>query len=162
MIGLGYDIHRLVENRKLYLGGVKIEFDKGLAGHSDGDVLLHAICDALLGAARLGDIGSHFPDNDERYKGISSIELLKSVSKFLENSGFLVKNIDTVIITEAPKLHGYVDKMKKNIANVLKISVDTISIKAKTNEGLGDIGQSKAIAAWAVCEIGFIYVTPEG
>jgi len=162
MVGIGYDIHRLVENRELYLGGIKIDFPKGLAGHSDGDVLIHAICDALLGAANLGDIGFHFPPDDERYKDISSIELLKSVRKFLENSNFLPKYIDTVVIAEEPKILPYAKKMKENIANVLSIPAEAISIKGKTNEGLGDIGKGHAIAAWAICEIGRTHATPEG
>lgn len=161
MVGIGYDIHRLVDNRELYLGGVKIDFDKGLLGHSDGDVLLHAICDALLGAANLGDIGLHFPPDDDRYKGISSNEILKTVGKFLENSGFFAKNIDAIVIAEAPKILTYVKHMKQNIAGVLKISKDSISIKGKTNEGLGAIGEGKAIAAWAICEIARINDTPE-
>lgn len=162
MVGIGYDIHRLVENRELYLGGIKIDFPKGLAGHSDGDVLIHAICDALLGAANLGDIGFHFPPDDERYKDISSIELLKSVRRFLENSNFLPKYIDTVVIAEEPKILPYAKKMKENIANVLSIPAEAISIKGKTNEGLGDIGKGHAIAAWAICEIGRTHATPEG
>jgi 2-C-methyl-D-erythritol 2,4-cyclodiphosphate synthase len=162
MVGIGYDIHRLVDNRKLYLGGVKIDFDKGLIGHSDGDVLLHAICDALLGAANLGDIGLHFPPDDDQYKGISSNEILKTVSKFLENSGFFAKNIDAIVIAEAPKILTYVKYMKQNIAGILKISKDSISIKGKTNEGLGAIGEGKAIAAWAICEIARRYDTPKG
>lgn len=162
MVGIGYDIHRLVENRELYLGGIKIDFPKGLAGHSDGDVLIHAICDALLGAANLGDIGFHFPPDDERFKDISSIELLKSVRWFLENAKFLPENIDVVVIAEEPKILPYVKKIKENIANVLGIPVEAISIKGKTNEGLDDIGEGKAIAAWAICEIGKAYATPEG
>lgn len=162
MVGIGYDIHRLVENRKLYLGGVKIDFDKGLAGHSDGDVLIHAICDALLGAASLGDIGRHFPPDDDRYKGISSNDILTQVSRFLENSGLLAKHIDAVVIAEAPKILPYIQKMKKNIAAILKISEDSISIKGKTNEGIGHIGEGKAIASWAICEITRMYATPEG
>lgn len=153
MVGIGYDIHRLVDNRELYLGGIKIDFDKGLLGHSDGDVLLHAICDALLGAANLGDIGLHFPPDDNRYKGISSNEILKTVGKRLENSGFFAKNIDAIVIAEAPKILTHVKHMKQNIAGTLKISKDSISIKGKTNEGLGAIGEGKAIAAWAICEI---------
>jgi 2-C-methyl-D-erythritol 2,4-cyclodiphosphate synthase len=153
MVGIGYDIHRLEDNRELYLGGVKIDFDKGLLGHSDGDVLLHAICDALLGAANLGDIGLHFPPDDNRYKGISSNEILKTVGKRLENSGFFAKNIDAIVIAEAPKILTHVKHMKQNIAGTLKISKDSISIKGKTNEGLGAIGEGKAIAAWAICEI---------
>lgn len=162
MVGIGYDIHRLSENRKLYLGGVKIDFDKGLVGHSDGDVLLHAICDALLGAANLGDIGQHFPPDDNRYKNISGKEILTRTSKFLENSGLFAKNIDAVIITEAPKVLPYVNAMKKNIATILKIPENSISIKGKTNEGMGEVGEGKAIAVWAICEIESIYASPQG
>ena len=161
MVGLGYDIHQLVPNRKLLLGGVEIEFPKGLLGHSDGDVLIHAICDALLGAANLGDIGMHFPPSDKRYKNVSSLKILKSVSKFLEDSGYMVKHVDTVVIAQEPKISPHVKEMKAAIANAIGISEDTISIKSKTNEGLGDIGASKAIAAWAICEIGRIYATSE-
>jgi 2-C-methyl-D-erythritol 2,4-cyclodiphosphate synthase len=161
MVGIGYDIHRLVENRKLYLGGIHIDFDKGLLGHSDGDVLIHAICDALLGAANLGDIGRHFPPDDNRYKDISSNEILKKVGIFLGNAGFFAKNIDAIVVTEAPKISPYIEKMKKNIANILKIPEDAISIKGKTNEGLGIIGGGNAIAAWVICEITRIYATPE-
>ena len=162
MVGLGYDIHKLVIGRKLYLGGVQIDFEKGLLGHSDGDVLIHAICDALLGAANLGDIGAHFPPTDARYKNISSLKILKSVGKFLEDSGFLVKQIDTIVIAEEPKIQSYVKDMKTAIASTIGISEDVISIKGKTNEGFGGIGSGEAIAAWAVCEIGRIYATPEG
>ena len=162
MVGIGYDIHRLVPRRQLFLGGVKIDFDKGLAGHSDGDVLVHAICDALLGAANLGDIGRHFPPDDERYKDISSLKLLKAVSEFLKNSGYMVKYIDSVIIAEAPKILSHVEEMKTAIANTIGIACGAFSIKGKTNEGLDEIGAGKAIAAWAVCLIGRIYATPEG
>ncbi len=157
MVGLGYDIHRLVEKRPLYIGGVKINFHMGLLGHSDGDVLLHAICDALLGAANLGDIGFHFPPEDKKYKDISSLKLLKKVAEFLRNSGFFVKNIDAVVIAEKPKILPYIPEMKKNIAHILSMNQEHISIKGKTNEGIGDIGENKAIAAFAVCEIGRIY-----
>lgn len=161
MVGIGYDIHRLSENRKLYLGGVKIKFDKGSVGHSDGDVLLHAICDALLGAANLGDIGQYFPPDDNKYKNISSNEILTKTSKFLENSGLFAKNIDAVVIAEAPKILPYVKAMKKNIATILKISENSISIKGKTNEGMGEIGEGKAIAVWAICEIESIYASSQ-
>jgi 2-C-methyl-D-erythritol 2,4-cyclodiphosphate synthase len=161
MVGIGYDIHRLVPKRQLYLGGVKIDFPEGLAGHSDGDVLIHAICDALLGAANLGDIGRHFPPDDNQYKDISSLKLLKLVNKFLKNTGYMVKHIDTVVIAEAPKILPYVEEMKTAIANAIDISSETISIKGKTNEGMGEIGEGRAIAAWAVCQIGRIYATPE-
>lgn len=157
MVGIGYDIHRLTDGRSLYLGGVKIDFHLGLLGHSDGDVLLHAICDALLGAANLGDIGVHFPPDDKKYKDISSLKLLKKVGDFLKNSGFFTKNIDVVVIAEKPKILAYIPEMKKQIANVLSIAPEHISIKGKTNEGLGDIGTGKAIAAIAICEIGRIY-----
>ncbi|UCD19235.1 MAG: 2-C-methyl-D-erythritol 2,4-cyclodiphosphate synthase [candidate division WOR-3 bacterium] len=161
MVGIGYDIHQLVPDRKLYLGGIQIDYPKGLAGHSDGDVLIHAICDALLGAANLGDIGRHFPPDDRRYKNISSLKLLKTVSKFLEDSGHMVKHIDTVVIAEDPKILPLIGDMKNAISTTIGISNDAISIKGKTNEGLGDIGEGRAIAAWAICEIGRIYVTPE-
>jgi 2-C-methyl-D-erythritol 2,4-cyclodiphosphate synthase len=161
MVGIGYDIHRLVPKRQLYLGGVKIDFPEGLAGHSDGDVLIHAICDALLGAANLGDIGRHFPPDDNQYKDISSLKLLKLVNRFLKNTGYMVKHIDTVVIAEAPKILPYVEEMKTAIANAIDISSETISIKGKTNEGMGEIGEGRAIAAWAVCQIGRIYATPE-
>ena len=161
MVGIGYDIHPLSENRELYLGGVKIDFDKGLVGHSDGDVLLHAICDALLGAANLGDIGQNFPTDDNRYKNISSNEILTKTSKFIENSGLFAKNIDAVVIAEAPKILPYVKAMKKNIATILKISENSISIKGKTNEGMGEIGEGKAIAVWAICEIESIYASSQ-
>ncbi len=161
MVGIGYDIHRLSENRELYLGGVKIKFDKGSVGHSDGDVLLHAICDALLGAANLGDIGQYFPPDDNKYKNISSNEILTKTSKFLENSGLFAKNIDAVVIAEAPKILPYVNAMKKNIATILKISENSISIKGKTNEGMGEIGEGKAIAVWAICEIESIYASSQ-
>lgn len=161
MVGIGYDIHRLSENRELYLGGVKIKFDKGSVGHSDGDVLLHAICDALLGAANLGDIGQYFPPDDNKYKNISSNEILTKTSKFLENSGLFAKNIDAVVIAEAPKILPYMNAMKKNIATILKISENSISIKGKTNEGMGEIGEGKAIAVWAICEIESIYASSQ-
>jgi 2-C-methyl-D-erythritol 2,4-cyclodiphosphate synthase len=160
MVGIGYDIHRLIEDRALFLGGIHIEYEKGLAGHSDGDVLLHAICDALLGAANLGDIGTHFPDTDERYKNISSAVLLKKVKTFVENSGFLTKNIDAVIIAEQPRIQPYREPIQKNIAQILHIPESSVSIKGKTNEGIGPIGEGQAIAAWAVCELTTLYATP--
>ncbi|MGB3341785.1 MAG: 2-C-methyl-D-erythritol 2,4-cyclodiphosphate synthase [bacterium] len=162
MVGIGYDIHRLVENRKLYLGGVKIDFDRGLIGHSDGDVLLHAICDALLGAANLGDIGQHFPPDDNQYRNMPSNKILTKTSKFLENSGLITKNIDAVVIAENPKILPYVNAMKKNIATILKISENSISIKGKTNEQMGEIGEGKAIAVWAICEVESIYASSQG
>ena len=152
-IGHGYDVHRLSEDRELILGGVKIENDLGLLGHSDADVLLHAVCDALLGAAALGDIGKHFPDTDPAYKGISSLALLENVTKLLYKNGFFVLNIDSTIIAEKPKLAPFIDKMRENIAKAVGIEVERVSIKATTEEGLGFTGNKKGIAAHAVCLI---------
>ncbi len=149
-IGFGFDVHKLTEGRKLILGGVDIPFEKGLLGHSDADVLVHAICDSLLGAAALGDIGKHFPDTDMRFKGISSIELLKNVGILLKQNGFGVGNIDTTLVLEKPKIIPYVDQMQKNIAEALKISENQISIKATTNEGMGFIGVGEGAVAYAV------------
>lgn len=150
-IGQGYDVHRLVEGRKLILGGVEIPWEKGLLGHSDADVLLHAVMDALLGAAALGDIGQHFPDTDEKYKGISSIELLKRVREILAENGFLIENIDSTIIAQKPKLLPYRPKMAENIAAALGIETDQVSVKATTEEGLGFTGAGEGIAAQAIC-----------
>jgi 2-C-methyl-D-erythritol 2,4-cyclodiphosphate synthase len=161
MVGIGYDIHKLVVGRKLFLGGIQIDFEKGLLGHSDGDALVHAICDALLGAANLGDIGTHFPPTDERFKNMPSLKILKSVKKYLEGSGLLVRQIDTIVIAEEPKIRPHIKDMKTAIATALGISEDVISIKGKTNEGFGGIGAGQAIAAWAICEIGRIYASPE-
>lgn len=152
-IGHGYDVHRLSEDRELILGGVKIENDLGLLGHSDADVLLHAVCDALLGAAALGDIGKHFPDTDPAYKGISSLVLLENVTKLLYKNGFFVLNIDSTIIAEKPKLAPFIDKMRENIAKAVGIEVERVSVKATTEEGLGFTGDKKGIAAHAVCLI---------
>lgn len=150
-IGTGYDVHKLVENRELIIGGVKIPFEKGLLGHSDADVLLHAIMDALLGAAALGDIGRHFPDTDETYKGVSSIELLKKVKNLLEDKLYIIENIDATIIAQRPKLAGYIPMMVTNIAEALNISEHQVNIKASTEEGLGFTGQGLGIKANAVC-----------
>ena len=150
-IGMGYDVHRLTEDRKLILGGVDIPYEKGLLGHSDADVLLHAIMDALLGAAALGDIGKHFPDNDEQYRGISSIKLLKRVGELLEEHLFLIENIDATIIAQAPKMRPYIDSMRENIADALQIDIAQINVKATTEEGLGFTGSGEGIAAQAVC-----------
>ncbi|MDE7282507.1 MAG: 2-C-methyl-D-erythritol 2,4-cyclodiphosphate synthase [Lachnospiraceae bacterium] len=150
-IGMGYDVHRLTEDRKLILGGVDIPYEKGLLGHSDADVLLHAIMDALLGAAALGDIGKHFPDTDEQYRGISSIKLLKHVGELLEEHLFLIENIDATIIAQAPKMRPYIDVMRQNIADALQIDITQINIKATTEEGLGFTGSGEGIAAQAVC-----------
>lgn len=152
-IGNGYDVHALKEGRRLVLGGVDIPHDTGLDGHSDADVLIHAVMDALLGAAALGDIGRLFPDSDDKYKGISSILLLKEVKKTLSASGFKVINIDTVIIAQAPKLAPYTEDMRKNIAAALEIDIQNVSIKATTTEKLGFEGRKEGIAATAVCLI---------
>lgn len=150
-IGSGYDVHRLVEDRALILGGVVIPYEKGLLGHSDADVLLHAIMDALLGAAALGDIGKHFPDSNEKYKGISSMELLKEVKRLLDEELFIVENIDATIIAQKPKMAPYLQEMRENIAEVLQIDISQINIKATTEEGLGFTGEGLGIASQAVC-----------
>lgn len=150
-VGLGYDFHRLVPGRKLILGGVTIPFVTGLQGHSDADVLCHAIGDALLGAAALGDLGQHFPDRDERYRDISSLLLLKEIKKMLRQAGLLIVNIDTVIIAEAPRLSSFYDAMRNNIATSLSIRLDQISVKSTTTEGAGLIGSGEGIAAYASC-----------
>ena len=152
-IGHGYDVHRLVSKRKLYLGGVLIENDLGLLGHSDADVLLHAICDALLGAAALGDIGKHFPDNDNAYKDISSLTLLKATGDLIAKNGYTIINIDSTVLAQAPKLKPYIDAMRKNIADALGLDVSVVSVKATTEEGLGFTGEMQGIAAHAVCLI---------
>ncbi len=149
-IGFGYDIHPLVKKRKLVLGGVSIPFVKGLKGHSDADVVCHAIADALLGAAAMGDIGEHFPDTDEKYKDASSIDLLKKVGDIVKDSGFKINNIDVAIIAENPKISPYKIEMMENIGLALGLEENRISIKATTHEKLGDIGKGKAIAAYAV------------
>lgn len=152
-IGLGYDIHRLIEGRKLFLGGVEIPYIKGLDGYSDADVLLHAICDAILGAMGKDDIGIHFPNDDPTLKGISSLELLHKVSVLAEKVGFRVINIDSTLILEEPKLSPFKAKMKKTIASVLGIDEDRINVKATTQEGVGAIGRGEAIAAYAVASV---------
>ena len=150
-IGSGYDVHKLVSGRDLILGGVKIEHELGLLGHSDADVLTHAIMDALLGAAASYDIGYHFPDTDERYKGVNSLELLSQVREIIGEKGYKVGNIDATVIAERPKLRPYIDEMRKNIADTLKIDIDQVSIKATTEERLGFTGREEGIAANAVC-----------
>lgn len=152
-IGMGYDVHRLVEGRKLIMGGVDIPYEKGLLGHSDADVILHAIMDALLGAAALGDIGKHFPDTDPKYKGASSLVLLKEVGKLLEESSYVIENIDGTIIAQAPKMRPYIDDMRKNIAQALGIDVSQVNVKATTEEGLGFTGSGEGISAQAVASI---------
>lgn len=150
-VGTGYDVHRLTDGRELILGGVKIPYEKGLQGHSDADVLVHAVMDALLGAAALGDIGMHFPDTDPRYKGISSIRLLEHVAQLLEEERYLVENIDATIIAQRPKMLPYIQTMRSNIAEALKISADQVNIKATTEEGLGFTGTGEGISSQAVC-----------
>ncbi len=150
-IGMGYDVHRLVEGRELIMGGVKIPYEKGLLGHSDADVLLHAISDALLGAAALGDIGKHFPDTDPAYKGISSLLLLEKVGDLLEEKGYLIENIDATIIAQAPKMRPYIDTMRENIAGALHISPEQVNVKATTEEGLGFTGSGEGISSQAIC-----------
>lgn len=150
-IGIGYDVHKLVCDRDLILGGVNIDYEQGLLGHSDADVLVHAIMDALLGAAALGDIGKHFPDTDQRYKGISSIKLLSCVGDLLNEKGYTICNIDSVVVAQAPKLSPYIQQMKLNIAETLKIGIDSVSVKATTTEKLGFEGRGEGISAEAVC-----------
>lgn len=152
-IGHGYDVHRLVEGRSLILGGVKIPFELGLLGHSDADVLLHAVSDALLGAAACGDIGKHFPDNDPKYEGANSMELLKRVVEILAEKGYAINNIDCTIIAQKPKLAPFIGEMKKNIAQVCEIEGDAVNVKATTEEGLGFTGDLSGISAHAVCTI---------
>ena len=150
-IGMGYDVHRLQEGCKLIMGGVEIPYEKGLLGHSDADVLVHAVMDALLGAAALGDIGKHFPDTDPAYKGISSILLLQKVGELLEEHCFLIENIDATIIAQAPKMRPHIDQMRQNMAAALKIDVSQINVKATTEEGLGFTGAGEGISAQAIC-----------
>ncbi len=150
-IGMGYDVHRLVEGRDLIIGGEKIAYEKGLLGHSDADVLLHAIMDALLGAAALGDIGKHFPDTDEKWKGASSIKLLERVGEMLQEHFFLIENIDATIIAQAPKMRPHIEQMRENIAEALGIAVEQVNVKATTEEGLGFTGTGEGISSQAIC-----------
>ncbi|MDY6325562.1 MAG: 2-C-methyl-D-erythritol 2,4-cyclodiphosphate synthase [Catonella sp.] len=152
-IGTGYDVHKLVPERKLILGGVTIPYELGLLGHSDADVLVHAIMDSLLGAAALGDIGKLFPDNDERFLNADSIKLLHEVGNLLNENLFVINNIDSTVIAQKPKLSPYIDEMRKNIAEALGLPLDRVSVKATTEEGLGFTGEGKGIAAQAVCTI---------
>ena len=156
-VGMGYDVHKLVEGRDLILGGVKIPHTLGLLGHSDADVLLHAVMDALLGAAALGDIGKHFPDTDPQYKGISSIRLLEHVAKLIEEKGYIVENIDATIIAQKPKMRPYIEEMEKNIAAALHIDVSQVNVKATTEEGLGFTGEGAGISSQAICCLEPIY-----
>lgn len=152
-IGHGYDVHRLVEGRDLIIGGVKIEYEKGLLGHSDADVLLHAISDAILGAAAMGDIGKLFPDTDEKFKGADSFLLLKKVVEKTAEKGYKISNIDSTVIAQAPKMSGYITEMRKNIAAACNIDVDDVSVKATTEEKLGFTGSGEGISAHSVCLI---------
>lgn len=152
-VGMGYDVHKLVEGRELILGGVNIPYERGLLGHSDADVLLHAIMDALLGAAALGDIGKHFPDTDQKYKGISSIKLLQHVGKLLDEHLYIIENIDATIIAQKPKMRPYIEQMQENIAKALNLEVDQVNVKATTEEGLGFTGTGEGISSQAICAI---------
>jgi 2-C-methyl-D-erythritol 2,4-cyclodiphosphate synthase len=152
-VGMGYDVHKLVENRKLIIGGVEIPYEKGLLGHSDADVLLHAIMDSLLGAAALGDIGRHFPDTDPQYKGASSIKLLMHVGQLIYKKGYKIGNIDATIIAQKPKMAPFIEEMVKNIAATLEISEDSVNIKATTEEGLGFTGSGEGISSQSICMI---------
>ncbi|MDO5519768.1 MAG: 2-C-methyl-D-erythritol 2,4-cyclodiphosphate synthase [bacterium] len=155
-VGMGYDVHKLVENRDLILGGVKIPYEKGLLGHSDADVLVHAIMDALLGAAALGDIGKHFPDTDERFKGADSIELLKHVKELLDDNLFIIENIDATIIAQRPKMAPHIPQMIENIAGALGLEHNRINVKATTEEGLGFTGEGAGISSQAICMLNTI------
>lgn len=150
-IGHGYDVHRLVEGRKCIIGGVEIPYDKGLLGHSDADVLLHAIMDSVLGAMAQGDIGKHFPDNDARYKGADSLVLCSAVYEIMKNKGYIIGNIDATVIAQAPKLSPYIDQMQERIACAFKTDIENVSVKATTEEKLGFTGEGLGIAAHAVC-----------
>ena len=152
-VGIGYDVHKLVENRKLILGGVEIEHDKGLLGHSDADVLVHAIMDAILGALALGDIGKHFPDTDLKYKGADSIKLLEFVNNLIESKGYKVNNIDSIIIAQAPKMAPHILKMRENVSKAMNIDIDCVSIKATTEEGLGFTGNKQGISCQSICSL---------
>lgn len=150
-VGMGYDVHRLVEDRKLILGGVEIPYEKGLQGHSDADVVVHAIMDALLGAAALGDIGKHFPDTDDKYKGISSMLLLKDVCRMIDKNGYKLVNADMTLVMQAPKIAPYIPKMRENISFIMNTPIENISIKATTEEKLGFSGRKEGIKAYCVC-----------
>ena len=156
-VGLGYDVHKLVEGRDLILGGVTVPHTLGLLGHSDADVLVHAIMDALLGAAALGDIGKHFPDTDEAYKGADSMKLMAHVRNLIEEKGYVIENIDATVIAQKPKLRPYIDQMEENIAKVLRIERDQINVKATTEERLGFTGREEGMAAQAICSLATMY-----
>lgn len=150
-VGMGYDVHKLVENRKLILGGVEIEHEKGLLGHSDADVLLHAIMDSILGALALGDIGKHFPDKDEKYKGADSMKLLEHVYNLIKEKGYAIGNLDATIIAQAPKMAPHIQKMRENIARVLNTDINNVNVKATTEEGLGFTGNKEGISSQSIC-----------
>lgn len=152
-IGFGYDVHQLVEDRELIIGGIKIPFEKGLLGHSDADVLVHAIMDSILGALALGDIGKHFPDTDNQYKDISSIELLSRVYRIMEESGYSIGNIDATIVAQRPKIAPYIEVMRKMVSDTLHMSINDINIKATTTEWLGFVGREEGISSYSVCII---------
>lgn len=156
-VGMGYDVHKLVEGRPLILGGVEVPYEKGLLGHSDADVLLHAVMDALLGAAALGDIGKHFPDTDPAYKGASSLKLLEHVGKLLEDECYLIENIDATIIAQKPKMRDYIDRMRENTAKALGLETDQVNIKATTEEGLGFTGSGEGISSQAICAVSSMF-----
>lgn len=149
-IGIGYDLHRLIDDRKLLLAGVNIPFTKGLLGHSDADVLAHAVCDALLGAAALGDIGTHFPDTDPRWRGASSLDFLRHAVRLIVEKGYRVANVDATVMAEQPRLKPYIQAMREQLAEVLEVDLDSVSVKAKTSEGLDAIGRGEAMAAQAI------------
>ena len=152
-VGLGYDVHPLVEGRDLILGGVKIPYKRGLKGHSDSDVILHAVCDALLGAAAQGDIGQQFPDTDQQFKGISSLELLKRTNQIIAESGFKINNIDITLVLEEPRIGPFREQMQANIAKALSIDPDQVGVKATTSEGMGFVGLGQGAAAYCICSI---------
>ncbi len=152
-IGLGYDVHRLISGRPLVLGGIVVPSDRGLEGHSDADALLHAVCDALLGAAALGDLGAHFPDTDDRWRGAHSRDLLLAVTSMLAEHGFCVVNVDATIAMERPKVRPLIDAMRQSIAGILNLTVGQVSVKATTGEGMGFVGRQEGVAVWAVCQI---------
>ena len=155
-VGLGYDVHKLVEDRKLIIGGVEIPYEKGLLGHSDADVLIHAIIDSLLGACALGDIGKHFPDTDPRFKGISSIKLLEQTAELIHQNGYFVNNIDATIVAQKPKMLPHIEKMRLNISKALNIDIDRINIKATTEEGLGFTGEMLGISSQSIASVSSI------
>ena len=152
-VGFGYDVHRLVEERKLILGGVEIPYEKGLLGHSDADVLVHAVMDAMLGAAGMGDIGRHFPDSDNQYKGIDSMILLEKVTELLTEAGYMVNNMDVTVVAQRPKLAGFIPQMEENLANAVKVEKEAVNVKATTTEKLGFEGEGLGMSAYTVCTI---------